>query len=226
MIYLHNPSEKDAKGRNLGSDIKDFVAGEPGSSRKYTILRGETWGFPDEIAEIIIRVYGVTDGEKRGFPVGFLRVVEGGIEKKTIEKETKVITGPVLEEIKAEDGSKSYKCSMCEFQKNFKLPVLGHMARVHPHEETVREEVVVAGKEYKVQEGGAIVPPAEGDRLRKSRQEETSMRPRRSLIDLQPKGEEEVGYRRRGIDNRDTGLDTRPDMASHFYGPGLQEDRV
>lgn len=199
MIYLHNPEK-------TGADIKNVIVGNPGDSRKYGIKKGETFGFEDNVALYIIKIYGVEDGDQRGMNRGFLQIVE---PVKKVKAET------IVEEV---DGKKVWKCSLCDFESDkAALPVHGHINREHPDEKEVQTEG------YQVQEGEKIVPPAEIDRLRRERQEVSSMRPKRSLVDLQPKTEEETGYRRR-VDIRDSGLDTDPKTASSFYGPGLQED--
>jgi hypothetical protein len=206
MVYLNNPEIG-------GSDIKSFVVGDPGNSRKYDLLKGETWGFENNIADSIIRVFGVVDGDKHGLNKGFLKLVqpsEAGETKVTIDES--IVEGKTI-----------YTCSACGFNKENKLPVQGHVGNKHPGGVVHNESATT----YKKQEGIKIVPPEEIDRLRKQRQETSSMRPRRSLMDLEPKGEEEVGYRnRRGVDINDNGLNTNAEMAKNFYGPGLQEDKI
>jgi hypothetical protein len=206
MIYLHNPED-------TGSDIKDFVVGEPGRSCKYDIKKGETWGFEDEVAYYIIRIYGIEGGDKFGLNKGFLKMVKP-------QDKTKKVKGEVL--IKEEDGKKIYQCSLCEFNSTkLALPVQGHIAKKHP------DGVEVKVDDFKIQKGDKIVPPEEIDRLRRARQEMTSMKPKRSLADLRPKTEAEVGYRnpRSGVDIGRSGLNTRDsETAKSFYGPGLQRD--
>lgn len=204
MIYLSNPRDK-------GSDIVDIVIGEPGQARKYTLLKGETWGFEDQVAEGIIKIYGVVDGDGRGMSTGFLRIVQPTSAKK-------------IEALEVEkDGKKIFQCTGCEFSHEKKIAVLGHINIKH------KDQPFVDGGEsqYKVNEGIKIIPPMEIERLRKQRQENASMRPKRSLTDLRPRGEDEMGYTQRPgrVDINDTGLDTKADMARHFYGPGLEEDR-
>lgn len=202
MIYLHNPQDK-------GADIKDQVIGEPGQSKKYSLFRGETYGFEDSVAESLIRTFGVVDGEERQMTKGFLEIVEPKVGK---------VAEPVATSV---NGKTIFKCSVCEYEHEKKIAVLGHINRTHQN----AKDTEPTESPFKVQEGIKIVPPAEVERLRRQRQEVPSMRPKRSLIDLQPKGEEETGYRHGpALDKVGSGLNTSGDMARHFYGPGLQED--
>ena len=202
MIYLHNPNPG-------GSDIKDYVVGEPGQSRKYDLPLGQTFGFADEVAQVLIKIFGVKDGESRGLNKGFLEIIEN-VNGEAVK--------PHVEETKENDKN-VFNCSACGFTHEKKIAVLGHINIKHKNDK-------VEGKpRFEVNEGIKIVPPAEVDRLRKQRQETASMRPKRSLLDLTPKGEDEVGYRR-GVDIDDSSSHIGGDMAKHFYGPGLQEDKA
>ncbi len=207
MIYLHNPEIG-------GSDIIDYVVGEPGRSRRYNFKKGETWGFEDEVAHYFIRVFGVRGGEQHGLMEGFLEIVDP--QKVTTSE-------PVKAEIKEieKDGKILYECSICGYTHRKKIGVSSH-ARIKHADELTKTKV----DNFKIQEGDAVVPPEEIDRLRRARQEITSMKPKRSLADLRPKSEDEIGYRQpdRRLDFNDSGMNTNPQMARHFYGPGLEED--
>ncbi|QGH72321.1 MAG: hypothetical protein [Podoviridae sp. ctg2L5] len=213
MIYLHNPEIG-------GSDIIDYVVGEPGRSRRYNFKKGETWGFEDEVAHYFIRVFGVKGGEQHGLMEGFLEMVE----PQKAKKEKKVVQAEVIEVEK--DGKTVYGCSVCDYTHEKKIGALGHIRSNHKDGEEVEIDSDVQVDDFKIQEGDAVVPPEEIDRLRRARQEMTSMKPKRSLADLRPKSEDEMGYRQPGrrLDFSDSGMNTNPNMAKHFYGPGLQED--
>lgn len=201
MIYLHNPED-------TGSDINNVIVGEPGLSKKYSLKKGETFGFEDEVGEYIIRIYGIEKGDALGKNKGFLQLVES--QKKIKPQSIQV----------KKDDKELWQCNICEYSHEKKVAVAGHIFREHPDKEV---SVDIDPEKYKMQEGEKIVPPAEIDRLRRQKQDVQSMRPRRPLADLTPKTEAETGYRNR-VDNRDNGLDTDARTASSFYGPGLQED--